>query len=210
MGDVGATHISDALMVNSTLTSVSVSRSHIRDAGATQLSQLLRVNTSLRVLYIRSNPINDLGMTRLQETMIVNSTIFRLETAGVDSSWNEFSRFISRKGKKNRFEHEIHRISNQDPSLTELSYRGYPLNHSEIRRLNEALIPSSTVTFLDLMRCAFSHHEVARLCEGLKLFSSLVSLNLNYNYICDVGAGSLLQLWRSIPRWLSWNSRRIR
>ena len=71
----GACHLSKALKVNGTLTTLNVSANDIGDSGAAHLSQALKVNGTLCSLNVTCNNIGVKGARLLSKALKVNRTL---------------------------------------------------------------------------------------------------------------------------------------
>ena len=79
IGATGATALSKALGVNSTITSLNIGGNNIEDEGATELAEALKVNKSITTLDLRDNNIGPEGAIALAEALTVNSSITSLD-----------------------------------------------------------------------------------------------------------------------------------
>ena len=73
------TRLCDALMLNSTITSLNLSHCMIDDFGVATLCEVLKMNFYLTSLYLAGNSITDIGADLLAEALKVNSTLAHLD-----------------------------------------------------------------------------------------------------------------------------------
>ncbi|KAG9071765.1 hypothetical protein KI688_005981 [Linnemannia hyalina] len=78
IGDNGAQALSEALKANSTLTTLDLSRNPIESNGAQALSEALTANSTLTTLDLSRNPIESNGAQALSEALTANSTLTTL------------------------------------------------------------------------------------------------------------------------------------
>ncbi|KFH71343.1 hypothetical protein MVEG_01643 [Podila verticillata NRRL 6337] len=75
IGDNGAQALSEALKINSTLTTLNLRSNFIGDDGAQALAEALKTNSTLSVLDLSDNSIGNYGVQALSEALKTNSTI---------------------------------------------------------------------------------------------------------------------------------------
>jgi hypothetical protein len=78
LGEDDERAIASELRVNTTLTTLDLSRNAIGAAGAASLAEALRVNTALTELYLSHNSIGDVGAASLADALRVNSSLTKL------------------------------------------------------------------------------------------------------------------------------------
>ncbi|KAG0196550.1 hypothetical protein BGX28_009996, partial [Mortierella sp. GBA30] len=75
----GAVALSEALKINSTVTTLNLSYNSIGDNGAVALSEALKTNSTLTTLDLRNNSIGSYGAVALSEALKTNSTLTVLD-----------------------------------------------------------------------------------------------------------------------------------
>ena len=189
IGNEGANSLFGALRVNTSLTSLNLSENCIGDEGVNSLAEALRVNTSLTSLYLSKNSIGDKGVNSLCEALRVNTSLTSLNLS--DNS-------ISDGGAISLSE-----ALRVNTSLTSL-YLGSGLwSESEnsigdegANALSEALRVNTSLTSLDLSENCIGDKGANALSEALRVNTSLTSLDLSENCIGDKGANALSEALR--------------
>jgi len=74
IGDEGAKKISELLMINTSLTNLSLGWNNIGDKGVKYLCDSLRINSTLTYLYLGHNIIGNDGAINICETLMTNTT----------------------------------------------------------------------------------------------------------------------------------------
>lgn len=77
--DASARVISQALLVNETVTALDLSNNNVGDVGAHFLADVLATNKTLRVLRLSQNNLTDRGVTILAEALLENNTLEELD-----------------------------------------------------------------------------------------------------------------------------------
>ena len=171
--------LSRALAVNTSLTTLDLSRIFIGDEGATSLSQALAVNTSLTTLNLHYNSIGDTGATSLSQALAVNTFVTAL-----DLSWNS----IGDEGGTS-----LSQALAVNTSLTTLNLHYNSIGDAGAISFSQALAVNTFVTALYLSWNSIGAVGATSLSQALAVNTSLTTLNLHYNSIGDAGATSLSQ-----------------
>ena len=175
----GATSLSQALAVNTSLTTLDLLYNTIGAEGATSLSQALAVNTSLTTLNLHHNSIGDAAATSLTQALAVNTSL-----ATLDLSWNS----ISDAGATS-----LSQALAVNTSLTTLHFSRNSIGDAGATSLSQALAVNSSLTTLDLSRNSIGDAGATSLSQALAVNTSLTTLDLSGNSIGDAGATSLSQ-----------------
>ena len=181
IGDEGASSLSEALRVNTSLTSLDLSGNSIGDEGASSLSETLRVNTSLTSLDLSRTCISD-GASSLSEALRVNTSLTSLDLS-LNSIADEGASSLS----------EALRVNT---SLTSLNLQNNCISNEGSHSLFEALIVNTSLTSLDLSLNSIGDEGAHSLSEALRVNTSLTSLDLGWTSIGDEGASSLSEALR--------------
>ena len=179
IGVEGVTSLSQALAVNTSLTTLHLSHNSIGDEGATSLSQALAVNTSLTTLHLSHNSIGDEGVTSLSQALAVNTSLTTL-----DLSHNS----IGVEGVTS-----LSQALAVNTSLTTLDLSWNYIGDEGATSLSQALAVNTSLTTLDLSGNFISDEGATSLSQALAVNTSLTTLNLSGNSIGDEGATSLSQ-----------------
>ena len=177
--DTGASAISMALAVNSSLTSLDLSWNRIGDAGASSLSQVLTANSSLTILDLSWNIIGDAGASSLSQALTANSSLTSLDLC---------NNSIGISGASS-----LSQALTANSSLTSLNLRNNGFGMLGAVSLSQALTANSSLTSLELGYNFIADAGAYCLSQALTANSSLTSLDLRYNHIGEVGASSLSQ-----------------
>ena len=180
--DKGANSLSEALRVNTSLTSLWLSHNSIGDEGANSLSKALRVNTSLISLNLSCNPIGAEGAHSLSEALRVNTSLTSLYLS-YNSIGDEGANSLS----------EALRVNT---SLTSLWLSHNSIGDEGAKPLPEALRANTSLTSLDLSDNSIGDKGTNSLSEALRVNTSLTFLDLSDNSIGDEGANSLSEALR--------------
>ena len=177
--DAGASAISMALAVNSSLTSLDLDWNRIGDAGASSLSQVLTVNSSLTILDLSWNIIGEAGASSLSQALTANSSLTSLDlrnnSIGISGA-SSLSQALT---------------ANSSPTSLNLRANGFGMLGAV--SLSQALTANSSLTSLELGYNFIADAGAYCLSQALTANSSLTSLDLRYNNIGEVGASSLSQ-----------------
>ncbi|XP_068753259.1 nucleotide-binding oligomerization domain-containing protein 2-like [Montipora capricornis] len=171
-GAEAATSLSQALAVNTSLTTLDLSGNSIGDEGATSLSQALAVNTSLTTLRLPTSLIGAEGATSLSQALAVNTYVTTL-----DLSRNS----IGDEG-----------ASSLSQTLA-FGFAGNYIGDEGAASLSQALSVNSSLTALDLSGNSIGDEVATSLSQFLAVNTSLTTLNLHYNSIGAEGATLLSQ-----------------
>ena len=177
--DAGASAISMALAVNSSLTSLDLSWNRIGDAGASSLSQVLTANSSLTILDLSWNIIGEAGASSLSQALTANSSLTSLDLC---------NNSIGISGASS-----LSQALTANSSLTSLNLRNNGFGMLGAVSLSQALTANSSLTSLELGYNFIADAGAYCLSQALTANSSLTSLDLRYNNIGEVGASSLSQ-----------------
>ena len=177
--DAGASAISMALAVNSSLTSLDLGWNRISDAGASSLSQVLTANSSLTILDLSWNIIGEAGASSLSQALTANSSLTSLDLR---------NNSIGISGASS-----LSQALTANSSLTSLNLRANGFGMLGAVSLSQALTANSSLTSLELGYNFIADAGAYCLSQALTANSSLTSLDLRYNNIGEVGASSLSQ-----------------
>ena len=177
--DAGASAISMALAVNSSLTSLDLGWNRIGDAGASSLSQVLTANSSLTILDLSWNIIGEAGASSLSQALTANSSLTSLDLR---------NNSIGISGASS-----LSQALTANSSLTSLNLRANGFGMLGAVSLSQALTANSSLTSLELGYNFIADAGAYCLSQALTANSSLISLDLRYNNIGEVGASSLSQ-----------------
>ena len=179
IGAEGATSLSQALAVNTSLTTLELSDNSIGAEGATSLSQALAVNTSLTALDLSGNSIGAEGATSLSQALAVNTSLTTLNL-----SWN----FIGAEGATS-----LSQALAVNTSLTTLNLSRNCIGALGATSLSQALAVNTSLTTLYLSRNSIGDLGATSLSQALAVNTSLTTLYLSDNSIGAEGATSLSQ-----------------
>ena len=174
--------LSEALRVNTSLTSLNLSHNSIGKEGAHSLSEALRVNTSLTSLNLSHNSIGKEGAHSLSEALRVNTSLTSLD--------------LSRTSIGNEEAHSLSETLKVNTSLTSLYLSQNSIGNEGAHSLSEALRVNTSLTSLYLSRTSIGAEGAHSLSETLKVNTSLTSLYLFQNSIGNEGAHSLSEALR--------------
>lgn len=102
IGNNGARHICEGMMMNKTLVRLNLQYNRIGDRGAAFFAEMLKVNKTLQFLDLSGNNISKIGLDALVQSIDCNLTILKLEIS-------------SNKGRFNR--RELMRIENRNNKI---------------------------------------------------------------------------------------------
>ncbi|XP_068699929.1 protein NLRC3-like isoform X3 [Montipora foliosa] len=168
-----------ALAVNTSLTTLNLSRKFIRHEGATSLSQALAVNTSLTTLNLSWNSIGPEDAASLSQALAVNTSLTTLNLSGT-SIGDEGATSLSQALAVNT-------------SLTTLNLSRNSIGAEGATSLSQALAVNTSLTTLNLSRNSIGAEGATSLSQALAVNTSLTTLNLSGTSIGDEGATSLSQ-----------------
>ena len=175
----GATSLSQALAVTTSLTTLDLTYNTIGAEGATSLSQALAVNTSLTTLKLSHNSIGDAGATSLSQALAVNTSLTTLRLS---------SNCIGDKGATS-----LSQALAVNTSLTTLDLFLNSIGAEGATSLSQALAVNTSLTTLHLSENCIGDEGATSLSQALAVNTSLTTLNLSYNTIGAEGATSLSQ-----------------
>ncbi|XP_066020593.1 protein NLRC5-like isoform X2 [Pocillopora verrucosa] len=176
---IGVASLSQALLVNNTLTHLNLKCAMVRDSGVDSLSEALSVNTALTHLYLNRNMIGASGASFLSRALSVNTTLAHLNLGR-----NE----IGASGAAS-----LSQALSVNSSLVYLNLDRNFLGDSGAASLSQAFSVNTTLAQLNLGRNAIGASGAASLSQALSVNGSLVDLNLERNFLGDSGAASLSQ-----------------
>ena len=179
IGTEGVTSLSQALAVNTSLTTLNLFKTFFGAKGATSLSQALAVNTSVTTLDLSGNYIGDKGATLLSQALAVNTSVTTLDLS--DNS-------IGAEGATS-----LSQALAVNTSLTTLDLSSNSIGDEGATSLSQALAVNTSVTILDLSGNSIGDEGATSLSQALAVNISLTTLHLYYNSIGDEGATSLSQ-----------------
>ncbi|XP_068753926.1 protein NLRC3-like [Montipora capricornis] len=179
IGDEGAASLSQALAVNTSLTTLYLSDIWIADEGAASLSQALAVNTSLTTLDLSYNSIGDEGAASLSQALAVNTSLTTLDLSD-NSIGNAGATSLSQALAVNT-------------SLTTLRLYDNSIGDKSAVSLSQALAVNTSLTTLSLSFNLIGEVGATSLSQALAVNTSLTNLRLVCNSIGDEGAASLSQ-----------------
>ncbi|XP_068756016.1 NLR family CARD domain-containing protein 3-like, partial [Montipora capricornis] len=179
IGDEGATSLSQALAVNTSLTTLDLSRNSIGDEGATSLSQALAVNTSLTTLDLSCNSIGAEGATSLSQALAVNTSLTTLH--------------LSHNSIGDAGATSLSQALAVNTSLTILALSGNSIGDEGAPSLSQALAVNTSLTTLHLSGNSIGDKGATSLSQALAVNPSLSPLTLSASSISAEGATSLSQ-----------------
>ena len=179
LGADGATSLSQALAVNTSLTTLHLSDNSIGDEGATSLSQAFAVNTSLTTLHLYHNSIGAEGAISLSQALAVNTSLTTLHLSD-NSIGDEGATSLSQALAVNA-------------SLTTLYLFDNSIGDEGATSLSQALAVNTSLTTLYLFDNSIGDEGATSLSQALAVNTSLTTLHLYHNSIGDDGATSLSQ-----------------
>ena len=179
IGDEGATSLSQALAVNTSLTTLDLSEKSIGAEVATSLSQALAVNTTLTTLNLSGNSIGAEGATSLSQALAVNTTLTTLNLSGNS---------IGAEGATS-----LSQVLAVNTSLTNLSLSFNHVGDAGATSLSQALAVNTSLTSLHLGRNSIGDAGATSLSQALAVNTSLTILHFSHNSIGAEGATSLFQ-----------------
>ena len=179
IGAEGATSLSQALAVNTYLTTLDLSGNSIGDAGTTSLSQALAVNTSLTTLRLYGNSIGDEAATSLSQALAVNTSLTTLDLS---------ANFIGDEGATS-----LSQALAVNTSLTVLYFSHISIGAEGATSLSQALAVNTSLTTLNLSQNYIGAEAATLLSQALAVNTSLTTLDLSFNSIGAEGATSLSQ-----------------
>ncbi|XP_068738348.1 protein NLRC3-like isoform X2 [Montipora capricornis] len=171
--------LSQALAVNTSLTSLDLSQNSIGAEGGTSLSQALAVNTSLTTLDLSDSSIGADGVTSISQALAVNTSLTTL-----DMSHNS----IGAEGATS-----LSQALAVNTSLTTLNLSANFIGAKAATSLSQALAVNTSLTTLNLSVNSIDAEGVTSLFQALAVNTSLTALGLSGNFISDEGAASLSQ-----------------
>ncbi|XP_068699896.1 protein NLRC3-like isoform X2 [Montipora foliosa] len=178
-GAEGATSLSQALAVNTSITTLNLSRNSIGAEGATSLSQAVAVNTSLTTLDLSDNGIRPEGATSLSQALAVNTSLTTLN--------------LSRNSIGAEGATSLSKALAVNTSLTTLNLSWNSIGAEGATSLFQALAVNTSLTTLDLHDNSIGDEGATSLFQALAVNTSLTTLDLHDNSIGDEGATSLSQ-----------------
>ncbi|XP_068699941.1 protein NLRC3-like isoform X2 [Montipora foliosa] len=179
IGAEGATSLSQALPVNTSLTTLHLSRNSIGAEGATSLSQALAVNTSLTTLHLSDNSIGAEGASSLSQALAVNTSLTTLDLS-LNSIGAEGATSLSQA-----------LAVNTSLATLDLDYNSIPAEGAT--SLSQALAVNTSLTTLHLRNNSIGAEGASSLSQALAVNTSLTTLHLRSNSIGAEGATSLSQ-----------------
>ena len=179
IGAEGAFSLSQALAVSTSLTTLNLSDNSIFDEGATSLSQALAVNTSLTTLDLSLNYIGAEGAFSLSQALAVSTSLTTLDLSE-NSIGDEGATSLSQALAVNT-------------SLTTLNLSDNSIGDEGATSLSQALAVNTSLTTLDLSHNSIDDEGPTSLSQALAVNISLTTLNLSFNSIGAEGATSLFQ-----------------
>jgi len=150
------------LETNTTLTSLNLHRSSIRDKGLQALSEAFKTDSSLISLNLQSNHIGDKGVVALSEILKTNSTLTSL-----DLQYNT----IASKGAL-----ALAEALRVNCTLTDLNLQANSIGEKGAQALAEALKFNSTLTSLNLIANPIGVFGAYALDEAFRANPTLTSL----------------------------------
>ena len=172
----GAGLICDALTVNTTLTGLDLSDNKVGPSGADNLSKALTVNTTLTNLNLKFNAIGTSGADLLSQALKLNTTLtsLSLRANNIDDSCV----------------HSLSEALEVNATLTALDLGANKLGCPDA--LGKALKINTSLTKLDFDNCLWTISDVSSISKALTVNNTLSRLNLSCNLrIGDSGTASL-------------------
>ncbi|XP_067041353.1 protein NLRC3-like [Acropora muricata] len=174
--------LSQALRVNTSLSSLDLARNSIGNEGANSLAQALRVNTSLSSLALAFNSIGNEGANSLAQALRVNTSLSSLKL-----TWNS----IGYEGANS-----LAQALRLNTSLSSLDLSWNSIGYEGTNSLAQALRVNTSLSSLDLTDSSIDYEGANSLAQALRVNTSLSSLDLSWNSIGNEGANSLAQALR--------------
>ena len=179
IGPEGATSLSQALALNTSLTTLDLSVNGIRPEGATLLFRALAVNTSLTTLNLSGNSIGAEDATSLSQALAVNTSLTTLD--------------LSDNGIRPEGATSLSQVLALNTSLTTLNLSVNGIRPEGATSLSQALAVTTSLTTLNLSRNSIGAEGATSLSQALVINTSLTTLDLSDNGIRPEGATSLSQ-----------------
>ena len=179
IGAEGATSLFQALAVNTSITTLKLSHISIGDAGATSLSQALAVNTSLTTLDLSREYICAERATSLFQGLAVNTSITTLK--------------LSHNSIGDAGATSLSQALAVNTSLTTMDLPSNFIGDAGATSLSQALAVNTSLTTLDLSWNSIGAEGATSLSQALSVNTSLTTMDLSSNFIGDAGATSLSQ-----------------
>ncbi|KAG0301124.1 hypothetical protein BGZ98_008602 [Dissophora globulifera] len=174
--------LSEALKINSTLTTLSLGFNAIGANGAQMLSEVLKVNLTLTALNLGTNSIGNSGAQALSEALKINLILTNLDL-GSNSIGVSGAQALSEALKINS-------------TLTTLNLNYNSIGDDGAQALSEALKINSSLTTLNLNYNSIGVNGAQALSEALKINSTLITLGLRDNFTGYDGAQALSEALR--------------
>ena len=184
IGDVTAVRLGSILDGSSSLTELSLSRNEIGDQGTIGLAKGLVTNVSLTKLSLSHNKIGDRGAIVLAKVLETNTTLVKLDLLrnafGVEAAEVLVEGAVSNSGRLVSF-------CGIETKATSASLKDSGLGPADAVLISYDLWSKESMLELNLSDNRISDGAVG-LVERLKLNTSLTTLSLKVNQICDAGA----------------------
>ena len=171
--------LTQALRVNTSLSSLDLRFNFIRDKEANSPVLALKVNTTLSSLNLHSNAIGADGANSLAQALRVNTSL---------SSLNLGSNSIGVEGANS-----LAQALRVNTSLSSLNLGSNSIGVEGANSLAQALRVNTSLSSLDLSFNFIGDEGANSLVQALKVNTSLSSVNLHYNAIGAEGAISFAQ-----------------
>ena len=182
IGNKGANLLAQALRVNTSLSSLDLSRNSIGIEGANSLAQALRVNTSFSSFALSRNSIGNEGAKSLAQALRVNTSLSSLDLSD-NSIGNEGANSLAQALRVNT-------------SLSSLDLSDNSIGNEGANSLAQALRVNTSFSSLALSRNSIGKEGANSLAQALRVNTSFSSLALSRNSIGNEGANSLAQALR--------------
>jgi hypothetical protein len=186
VGNVEAQQIAKALMKNTTLRSLDVSRNSINFMGAKAIADMLLVNTSLEKLNVSYNPLAEAGFNLITSALFINQSITQINLERTV----DYMRSFTRLGSAIEFNTALKRL-NLDINPWNLDTSG------TFALLN---FTSSNIETLSFRYCHFSPEMLQNFATGLKSLHQLTKLDVSHNDLSTDAFKHLVQVLIVMPK----------
>jgi len=169
--------IADALKVNRTVTSLTLSCNDILQLGAESIAEMVKVNTTIQHLDMYGCKLSERGSSAILEALCENSTVSYLEMdRNILATAGELS--------------AAHLIASKTSTLRTLNLSQ---SRCRCRELLRSLAKNSSLRSLDLSYNIMDEESVNLLCAALKTNQTLQKLNLSHCRLNENAAKRILQ-----------------
>ena len=194
--------LSEALKVNSTLTTINLEQNSIGPEGAAALSEALKVNSTLTTINLYGNSIGHEGAAALSKALKANSTLTTMDlrgnTCGLEASVALLKWAGAKPGRTVQLDdldkiHQLVLAEGGDDGVATLHLSSCKLVDGDAKWLGTLLTSNTVITRLSLYGNSIGSEGVAALSKALKVNSTLTTMDLHSNLIGPKGAAALLE-----------------